>query len=489
MDKEASNEVVTTISRGIPTDDLVIEVEALIAGRVAFILGRRGINYDDNLERLTGLKDLGKHRTVPHRSASKFAGMAVGQSDLVAFQRLCSFEYLERYFHHILRKKTIALGASLYDGATNTPEEFLKQMPPAVRLSDTLLELRKPTQTITNVDGAELARKLKFATPPNDSNFSGVFVQEEGPFLRGKTIETQIMKSDRRIHDAALGDEVAFAALAQKFAENGLLDWTPDGLIHSKLTQGDTQLDEEMESRDGQLYNVTIGGPNIATSWLNDTKMQVLPLDKVFVLLVADVWMDVDEAGAAASWANDYEAAKETAMNAGKATNAERLVTLRKANQQATMTNFRVRLSTSSEMVATSSATSGRNLRMGLKSSKTVGEYIVGGWCIGTVLDAAAARNNRQGAALVGSTVTDKKSIASTVSVKIEWWSSDKLYRKYMDINNGMKTRFLGLSSVKRAFASPDPATRDVNQPGSKRAKAAAGAPPPGGPPAPPGGA
>jgi hypothetical protein len=146
------------------------------------------------------------------------------------------------------------------------------------------------------------------------------------------------------------------------------------------------------------------------------------------------------------------------------------------------MTNFRVRLSTSSEMVATSSATSGRNPRMGLKSSKAVSEYIVGGWCIGTVLDAAAARTNRQGAALVGSTVTDKKSIASTVSVKIEWWSSDKLYRKYNDTNNGMKTRFLGLSAAKRAFASPDPATRNVNQPGSKRARAAADVPPPNGP-------
>lgn len=73
-EKPASTEIVTTINRGIPADDLVIEVEALIAGRVAFILGRRGVDYDNNLARLTGINDLGKNRTVPHRAVQKFAG-------------------------------------------------------------------------------------------------------------------------------------------------------------------------------------------------------------------------------------------------------------------------------------------------------------------------------------------------------------------------------------------------------------------------------
>lgn len=229
-----SNDRVTTLSRGIPPDNMLIEVEALRAGRIAFILGRRGIRYNAEVSRVTGIDQLGQN-TVPFRAASKFAGLAVGQSDLVSFQRLCSFEYLQRYFYHVLRHQTIQIG----DGAPLNPDgavlnaeqasKFAKQLPPAVRWPKARVVLQAPDQTVTNINAKELAKALGVdkPEPPAEMADSGVFIADEGPFLRGKSIETQVLRSQRRIHDAAVGDEVAFHVLAQRLAEAGLLDWTP----------------------------------------------------------------------------------------------------------------------------------------------------------------------------------------------------------------------------------------------------------------------
>ena len=57
-----------------------------------------------------------------------------------------------------------------------------------------------------------------------------------------------------------------------------------------------------------------------------------------------------------------------------------------------------------------------------------VGSYIIGGWCIGTVLDAAASRST------VGQlTRTTPTSMAMQVAVDVEWCTGDDLYAKYMD--------------------------------------------------------
>jgi hypothetical protein len=55
-------------------------------------------------------------------------------------------------------------------------------------------------------------------------------------------------------------------------------------------------------------------------------------------------------------------------------------------------------------------------------------EYIVGAWCVGTVLDSAASRST------VGTLVrTAPSSMAMNVNVNVEWWSGDKLYQHFMD--------------------------------------------------------
>ena len=47
--------------------------------------------------------------------------------------------------------------------------------------------------------------------------------------------------------------------------------------------------DQRIDARDGALYNVCIQGPALTTTWTGDPSMEVLPMDKVFVVVVADL--------------------------------------------------------------------------------------------------------------------------------------------------------------------------------------------------------
>ena len=63
-----------------------------------------------------------------------------------------------------------------------------------------------------------------------------------------------------------------------------------------------------------------------------------------------------------------------------------------------------------------------------------VSEFILGAWCVGTVMDSAASR----AATAHGNVVrTAQHSMAMNVNVNVEWWDGDKLYQHYMDRDRG----------------------------------------------------
>jgi len=132
----------------------------------------------------------------------------------------------------------------------------------------------------------------------------GLNIMEQGPFLRSfgtdhypvrigingvearagreTTLEVEV--------DRHLGSSLAQAALLTELKRRGILNWTPDGITLSKFETGpDGMADAEFDSRTGQLFNVGIQGPCITKTWCNDPEMAVLPMDKVFILVVADV--------------------------------------------------------------------------------------------------------------------------------------------------------------------------------------------------------
>ena len=482
-------------SMGRPAEDLIIETEALFAGRLAFILGRRSKGH-------SGYDAVARDATnavVPFRQASQLAAFAVGGSDVNTMQRMCSFEYLSRYFYHVLRDKIITVGGV---NAPGTDHDF-----PDTWINNDLLLARQRIigrGSMTSVNGSEILTAisenshnqsvLTGATGLANLENSGIYLADPGPFLRGKTLETQVFKigNNRAILPASIGDVVAFSRLQELIASSGACDWVPDGIVHSKLSQGDQILDQELDSRDGQLYNVTVGGPAIASSWTNDKYLEVMPLDKVFVVIVADVWhltagaktkAQVEGDRARAAEAGAYEQALITQMNhvPDVRTPALEKAYFDAGDKQAVITNMRVRLTTSSEMVGCSALKTGkhnrppphplqvganavettavraaalktyfgdsyrdRHSRMGLALGGDGGasEYIIGGWCIGTVLDSAASRASMAGGTLVGAVKRQRISHASNVKVGVEWWSADRMYRSFMNVKSGIRTRY-----------------------------------------------
>jgi hypothetical protein len=250
-----------------------------------------------------------------------------------------------------------------------------------------------------------------------------------------------------------IGNRAAFEVFETALKNIGALDWAPDGIVLSKLDSGgsDRLADDVTDARDGQLYNVTIGGPAVTSSWTGDPNMEVLPLDKVFIVIVGDVWTDETPAVIDALWKADateratpadpsklYENAFKATIGADDRPPDAAFASVGRGSGAApanqTITNFRVRKLTSSQMVTYSAYVPGSDRsRLGLQIGANGGEYILGGWCIGTILDSAAARAMPDGMSLVGSVKRARSSHAANLLVDIKWCSADELYHKYMN--------------------------------------------------------
>jgi hypothetical protein len=211
---------------------------------------------------------------------------------------------------------------------------------------------------------------------------------------------------------------------------------------------------------------VTVSGPAVSSSWTGDYHREVMPLDKVFVVIVADVWDGVNGPAAVAKHKDGagkvsydaYTAAKKTLAAAQPLPNgrdaAEIEALVEADNSEAAITNMRVRLVTSSEMVNCSAMKPGKDnkttvdptSRMGLMISGNdgVSEYIIGGWCIGTVIDSAASRALSDGMSMLGGVKRAKSSFSCNVSVSVKWWSADKMYRAYMNRDGKNRARYDG---------------------------------------------
>jgi hypothetical protein len=477
-----------SVFRG-PQQNFICETDSLMTGRVAFVLGRRGRlenSYPASTSVTTGINSQ-LQQNVPLRQKNALVNFAQGGADVNCIQRMASFGYLERYFFHILRKKVIEIGSN--DLFENTPGAA-QRLPQVLKKVNSDLTGMSPA----NVDGEKLLKAIHYRTfPPTENTAvaiaearaasaaavdsmygarvallknSGIFMADDGPFLRGKTLERKIAKLGGSSHSAkfvcgSIGDDVAFSSLSQMIANTGAMDWTPDGICHSKLSQGDALLDEELDSRDGSLYNITIGGPAIATSWCGNKYGEVLPLDKMFVVIVADVWDGKaigeepwqKENDQGATKGISYNTQKDTANNAPR-TAAERKTYLEAADNKALITNMRLRLTTSSEMISFSALKEGKTnqktgevdptSRMGLRlcGNGGVSEYIIGGWCMGTVLDSAASRAGTGGNVMSGTVKRSRADSAPNLNVKVEFWSADRMYRSFMNAHSSVQTRY-----------------------------------------------
>lgn len=458
--------------KGDDTEEIQVkESEALFSGRIAFILGRRSkhlptrsVTNDQTQQKIDAFNTFG------------------GGSDVNTMQRMCSFEYLRAYFSKTLWSRTIILKNERWENYTPS----LRALQRRSNLYDNFNPL--------DVDVKDLVNEL---TGEKSYNYkSGIYIHDSGPFLRGHTLERSLLKCrnlDGKKIPAAIGDIIAFERLQDILYNIGACDWVPDGIVHSKLSQGDKHLDDELDSRDGQLFNITVGGPAVTSSWSNDKHMTVLPLDKVFVVIVADVWThDESDKMEFPKEKDAYEKlVVDTFKNEAYDIRQEASI---QTDTQCTITNMRVRLTTSSEMVNCSyhkpgfdnkpdvqyednlrahfrTRTSRMGLSLGSGGKQRVSEYIIGGWCIGTVLDSAASRsvNRENDKPLVGAVKRQRTAHASNLHVDIQWWSADKMFRSFMNIEKRITTRY---NDESKSSASTDPEwvpKKQLNLPASSR--------------------
>lgn len=383
--------------------------------------------------------------------------------------------------------------------------------------------------------------------PVNVPMMQGLNVMEKGPFLRSYGVEhapieigitmKNVNSGNRRSAlaidvDRHVGSSLAQGALACELKKAGLMNWTPDGICLSKFATGpDEFADKTFDARSGQLFNIAIQGATVTKSWSNmSSEMAVLPMDKLFILMVAELSYEVgnvdDTVTAAAELTNamatkgldstDSKAASATYLEACNKVSlaaskqqtdlqakyqtfftavkqreslapnalaeeirekdaavaeaqsaltglvdgtkrqnvgsdkfkkiAEGLRNGTKSVTKASLMNFRLIRATSSYLSNRSwfdpketpvKGAIGPNVyksRCGLKigfdgTEKGSAEYIVGGWCIGSVVDSAASR------AFSHNTIrTAPNTFAVSVNVNVEWWSADKLYAHYQDV-------------------------------------------------------
>ena len=463
-------------------------------------------------------------------------------------QRLCSQFYIENYFRanfastviNLINLPIVVNSDSKFSTEIASYEQYLT--------GATVLGSVDVPHLVNGLFKAPAVQELKYAAEgvdptadgvkatalrgdANQEGFSsGLFVMEKGPFLRGKIVEDSPIEmvapellptvaEGRRKHVVPrnLGDRLAFDALFRAMREQGMFDWSPDGLILSKLESpsGDPLASAELDARQAQLFNVAIQGPAITKTWTGNPLMHAMPLDKVFVVIVADVSSTVsdtatdgvgvgedmkemweayhdiyasvqgkgdatayndkkknifttqntkitankDAIGAyALAWTGFVKKSKEAGIDPKSAdlrTAAEEARSALKEFTDGTidfeefdrvavavkkgikgistssMTNFRLMRCTSSFLSNTSAVRKEGNRihpssRCGLKIGKNgltyTAEYIIGGWCVGTVLDSAASRSVTH-----QQIRTAPASMAMNVNVNVEWMSGDDL--------------------------------------------------------------
>ena len=298
-------------------------------------------SFAQNLDRLSdGLYRAGKSKNVVPREAMALDGALLGRGNATGFsfgpdrmQRLAYTKWIEALFIQRIGRQVIDL-ASVYindDGGTQARLDseidfYANQLRVGPRTED------HAGSQLGAVDNASLfavpdvayalqmtrpGHKLQVAVP----QLQGLFVMEQGPFLRSYGVDHEpVLIVARGIDgrgssayapglvtteievDRHLGSELAQRALVAELKKIGLFNWTPDGICLSKYATGpDGMADAEFDSRSGQLFNVGVQGPCISTSWVGDKSMVCLPMDKVFMLVVGRLSYELQQKGEVSS--------------------------------------------------------------------------------------------------------------------------------------------------------------------------------------------
>lgn len=293
----------------------MVESDALGSGRVAFVLGPR--SKDDKV----ASNAIGE--AVPAGSVSlwKHANVRLG-SGVDRVDRLCSLEYLQRYFRTMTRGARVDLAAITTGDAASRANVavdnkwtsgLLKTVRPlldniggdandkGISAGDFMDFCKGGVQTGAVTAGSQSAPLAKVPELK-----VGLFVGDFHPFLRGKSFATGLVDlnanaskgishtgdSRRFLVSRSLPDQLAITLLERHLEEIGLFDWRPDGIVLSKESSGDQSADAEFDAQLQQLFNVAVQGPATLTNLIGNKALLTMPGDLVFVVIVCDRWVE-----------------------------------------------------------------------------------------------------------------------------------------------------------------------------------------------------
>lgn len=154
--------------------------------------------------------------------------------------------------------------------------------------------------------------RVPFADPENVPAATGV-VADMSAAAAGYSKVTFSMSADRTA-PRHLGGELAQRGLYALLKQHGVFNWTPDGIVLSKLETGPSpDADAYLDAKQGQMFNVSIQGPAITKTWTGDPRMACQPMDKVFVLVVGDIDYKLADANGRANQAEDDDRVSDEA--------------------------------------------------------------------------------------------------------------------------------------------------------------------------------
>jgi hypothetical protein len=102
---------------------------------------------------------------------------------------------------------------------------------------------------------------------------------------------------------------------------------------------------------------------------------------------------------------------------------------------------------------------------MGLRLGKLGGEYIVGGWCIGSVLDTSASRGSMPGTGSSIGVRTAPNSMALNINVQVDWWDPDRMWRSFMNKTANDDGVVMGSLAPRYVKTVPDSKITSINKP------------------------
>ena len=377
------------------------------------------------------------------------------------------------------------------DPSSVYPHEFATLVQGATPLSvpDVATELKSRTvgmpvptdfQTIvTDLQGNTRTNELGGNTLPQ-----GLDVLSPSPFLHGRCKNKDLVTYKKTVEglERAVpqnqGDILAFTALYQEMGKQGsLIDARRHGALQARVAGGQSDWLGRARCAPGPALQCGHSGPGGGQDVTGDPLQQSMPNDRVFIVIVADVIRphrsctgeaNVDgwkvkarrghpNAQMPVGTYKDFFSSSKSTRRRSTASNAVYKVHTRprwsstpepsaaphaspgerlEGTRYGGPTNFTLARVTSSFLanysrVDPTNSMSRLGLGYGSKGAEVYSQKIIGGWCIGNVIDSAASRS------MMHHTVrTAPASMALNINVNVEWWSGDRLHDMYYDSYN-----------------------------------------------------